>query len=75
MASGATMRRAGVITEPAGPWGLTTPRGVYEALAPLRCASCRRVVAVGDRFTRRRGTAAGGQVSVCRACAPFEEAG
>jgi hypothetical protein len=68
----ATMRRVGMVTEPLGWLGLTAPRAVYEALAPLACAACGRTIAVGDRFTRRR-QATGGVSPACRACAPFAE--
>jgi hypothetical protein len=72
--SQATMRRVGWANEPSGAWGLTTPRGVYEALAPLECGNCHREIAVGDRLTRRK-LFDGGPLPVCRACAPFAEPG
>ena len=71
----ARMRRIGWVNEPSGAWGLTTPRGVYEALAPLTCAHCLGAIAVGARFTRRRRAAAGGPAPMCRTCAPFNEPG
>jgi hypothetical protein len=73
--AGRTMRRVGVAYEPGRSSGLTMPRGVYEALAPLTCARCLGAIAVGERFTRRRSSAAGGPAPVCRACAPFVQAG
>jgi hypothetical protein len=72
MAVGATMRRAGLACERGGSLGITIPRGVYEALAPLTCARCLGAIAVGDRFTRRK-LFDGGPLPVCRACAPFAE--
>jgi hypothetical protein len=71
---GRTMRRVGWANEPSGAWGLTTPRAVYEALAPLACGHCRREIAVGEAFTRRRLVGQGSPAPVCRACAPFAEA-
>ena len=69
--SKARMRRVGMVNEPSAALGITTPRGLYEALAPLACATCRRAIAVGDRFTRRK-VGDGGPRPVCRACAPFD---
>ena len=39
MKSKARMRRVGMVNEPSGALGITTPRGLYEALAPLACAT------------------------------------
>ena len=74
MASQARMRRVGWANEPSRALGIVAPRGIYEALAPLACASCHRAIAVGDHFTRRKMFAEGGPAPVCRACAPFAEA-
>ena len=75
MAGEATMRRVGMICEPSPALGLTMPRAVYAACAPLACARCRRAIAVGDQFTRRVLVAGAGPLPVCRTCAPFEEVG
>jgi hypothetical protein len=69
------MRRIGWLIELSTARGVTAPRAVYEALAPLTCARCLGPIAVGERFTRRRSSAAGGPTPVCRACAPFAGAG
>jgi hypothetical protein len=66
------MRRVGWACERADGARSAMPRGVYEALAPLTCARCRRRIAVDARFTRRR-LPRGGIANVCRACAPFDE--
>jgi hypothetical protein len=67
------MRPVGLALGPGGRSGVTAPRRVYEAIAPQACAACRRPIAVGDRFTRHK-RADGGVASVCRTCAPFDEA-
>jgi hypothetical protein len=65
------MRRVGWAYGPREGVRIGATRGVYEALDRLSCAACRRAIAPGDRFTRRRGEAV---VSpVCRACAPFDD--
>jgi hypothetical protein len=71
---GATSRRVGLVIEPCRALGISTSRGLFEALAPLPCGACRRTIAAGERFTRRK-RAGRGPRPVCRACAPFEEAG
>jgi hypothetical protein len=67
----ATMRRVGWVHEPGRAPGITAPRGRYEALVPLACGACGEVIAVGERFTRRR--AGGATQPICRACAPFAD--
>jgi hypothetical protein len=69
------MRRVGLALGSGGRLGVTTARRVYEALAPLRCARCRRVIATGDLFTRRRVSETVGAMPTCRACAPFSAPG
>ena len=45
---------------------------VYRALRPLRCASCDRLIAEGELFTRRNTSAHGLRILPrCRECAPF----
>jgi hypothetical protein len=67
----ATMRRVGWVNDLSLALGITTPRGLYEALVPLACGACGQAIAVGERFTRRK--LAGGALPACRACAPFDE--
>jgi hypothetical protein len=67
----ATMRRVGWVNEPGRALGITAPRGRYEALVPLACGACGDVIAVGERFTRRK--LAAGALPTCRACAPFAD--
>ena len=73
MAAGYRYRRLGWVTAPDGATGAAALRRRYEALGPLDCADCRRAIPAGDQFTRRHRYAAGRQVSVCRACAPFAD--
>jgi hypothetical protein len=67
------MRAVGWADGPPGRRGGRSLNRVYEARLALPCAACRRIIAVGERFTRRK-LAAGRAVNVCRACAPFAEA-
>jgi hypothetical protein len=73
MAAGYRYRRLGWVTAPDGAAGAAALRRRYEALAPLECADCRRAILAGAEFTRRHRYAAGRQVVVCRACAPFAD--
>jgi hypothetical protein len=73
MAAGYRHRRLGWVSAPDGATGAAALRRRREALAPLECADRRRAIPAGARFTRRHRCAAGRQVVVCRACAPFAD--